>query len=151
MELIQKGVHDMNKESEGIVLELRGEYALVMPTSHSGCDAAHCCQGEGVQKVNVEMVNTVNAVEGDKVIFVAKEANMLKAAFIVYVLPLIMIFIGAIAGNLVASNIGSDTTTLSIIGGVLAFILSVVIIKSYDRFAANSRDLKPVIIKVIAK
>jgi sigma-E factor negative regulatory protein RseC len=136
-----------NKQTEGIVVELRGELALVRPTAHTGCDSAYCCQGEGIPRVNIEMKNNVNAVVGDKVVFEAKEGNMLLAAFVVYMLPLILGLSGAVAGYYFAEMIRSNTTLFSITGALLLFIISLIIIKAYDRFAANNDKYRPVIIK----
>ena len=139
----------MKKKSEGIVVELNGEYAVVMPTAHLGCDALYCCQGEGVSKVNVEMINTVCAIQGDKIIFVAQENNMLKAAFVVYMLPLILVFIGVASGYSVAPMLGIYPALGSIIGGIVFFLIAAVIIKFYDRYASGNRGMKPEIICVV--
>lgn len=138
----------MIRESEGIVVKLKGDCAVVMPTAHSGCEASHCCQGDGVSKANVEMFNNVNASIGQKVIFTSKESNLLLAAFIVYFLPLLLIFFGALIGYSISTSVNLNYVLTSVIGGLIAFLISIVIIKSYDKFASSSRKLKPEIIRL---
>lgn len=138
----------MSKRSEGIVLEIKGEYAVVMATSHSGCDATYCCQGEGVSKTSAEMINPVHAVQGDKVIFEVKENSMLLAAFIVYVMPLILAFTGAGIGSYLSPTLHLGSTLSAVIGAAIFFAIALVIVKAYDNFAANSDNMKPIILSI---
>ncbi|MDR3289070.1 MAG: SoxR reducing system RseC family protein [Peptococcaceae bacterium] len=135
------------RETEGIVLEVRGNNALVRPTNHTGCDSSYCCQGAGVKKVDVEMVNRIQARAGDKVVFEAKEGHMLIAAFIVYILPLALTFGGAAGGYQLSAWVRMNAVSLAVGGGILCFALSVLIIKTTNNFAAQNTSLKPVIIR----
>jgi sigma-E factor negative regulatory protein RseC len=137
------------KETEGIVVEIKGAFALVKPMSHIGCESTFCCQGEGLSKVNIEMRNELNAVVGDKVIFEAREGDMLIAAFIVYLLPIILTFGGAVFGYRLSEILGINSTFAAIVGGVLLFIISIFIIRIADKYAAKNTSLKPVITKIV--
>ncbi|MDR3270081.1 MAG: SoxR reducing system RseC family protein [Peptococcaceae bacterium] len=135
------------RETEGIVLEVREEFALVRPTNHTGCDAEYCCQGSGVKKIDVEMVNRVHAELGDKVVFEAQEGHMLIAAFVVYLLPLILTFGGAVAGYQASDWLKFNPVLLAVSGGVIFFALSLLIIRLTNNYAAGNIGLKPVIIR----
>ncbi|MFZ3131828.1 MAG: SoxR reducing system RseC family protein [Desulfosporosinus sp.] len=134
-------------ENEGIVLEVRGDFALVRPTAHTGCDSGYCCQGEGVQKIHLEMKNEINAVVGDRVIFEAREGDMLIAAFIVFILPFILIFLGVVLGYNMSELLRINATVTSIVGGILFFVISIIVIKMFDKSASENTSLKPVIIR----
>jgi sigma-E factor negative regulatory protein RseC len=136
-------------ETEGIVLELRGDLALVRPTGHTGCDSNFCCQGEGVNKVDLEVKNEIKAVVGDKVVFEAKEGNMILAAFIIFVLPFILVFLGGVLGYKISGLISLNTIVAVIAGGALLFVISMLIIKFYDKYASNNISLKPVITRKV--
>ncbi len=137
------------KKTEGIVVEIKGEFAMVMPTSHIGCEGTFCCQGEGLSKVNIEMRNELNAVVGDKVIFEAREGDMLIAAFVVYLLPIILTFGGAVFGYRLSETLGINSTFAAIVGGLLLFIISIFVIRIADNYAAKNTSLKPVITKIV--
>ena len=140
----------MHEDSEGIVIELRGDNALVMPTKKMGCTEVHCCQGSGVKRVNVLMLNPVNAKLGDRVEFFAKESNMLKAAFVVYVMPLLFILVGALVGyQKLGPAMNWNPSLTGFILGAVGFVIAVFIIKAYDNYAANSPGLKPSITSII--
>jgi len=136
-------------ETEGIVLELRGEYALVRPTAHTGCDSNYCCQGEGVQKIHLEMKNEINAVVGDRVIFKAREGDMLIAAFIVFILPFILVFLGVVLGYNMSELFRINATVTAIVGGIVFFVISIIIIKMCENYAAKNTSLKPIIIRKV--
>lgn len=137
------------KETEGIVVDIKGDFALVKPMAHVGCDSTYCCQGEGISKVNIEMRNELNAVVGDKVIFEAREGDMLIAAFVVYLLPIILTFSGAAFGYKISEMLGINSIVAAFIGGLLLFIISLFIIKTADNYASKNTSLKPVIIKIV--
>lgn len=134
-------------EIEGIVLQLRGELALVRPTGHTGCNSGFCCQGEGVNKVDLEARNEINAVVGDKVIFEAQERGLLLAAFITFILPFVLVFLGGILGYKISGLLSMNVTAAVVAGGAILFVISILIIKFYDKYVSNNLSLKPVITK----
>jgi len=75
---------------------------------------------------------------------------MLKAAFIVYILPLIAVFIGILLGWKVAELLGIEPLWLQVAGGVITFILSVVYIKYIDTSAKHDAKMQPVIIRILS-
>ncbi|MBV7274117.1 SoxR reducing system RseC family protein [Clostridium sp. PL3] len=139
----------MKNELIGIVTEARGELALVRPVSHTSCDSAYCCQGEGVSKSVIEVKNEVNANVGDKVIFEAKEVGMIRVAFIVFILPLVLAVLGAVAGWHISGTLGINSQITAIFCGIIFFIISLIIIKFYEKYVSENSRLKPIIIRKI--
>lgn len=139
----------MKHETIGVVLETRGTLALVKPMSHLNCDSGHCCQGEGVQKVVLEMNNETNAEVGDKVIFEAKEVGMMTVAFMLFVMPLILAFLGAVAGYNLSGILAINPEAAAISGGILFFVMAMIFVKIFDKFISKNTSLRPVITKII--
>ena len=75
---------------------------------------------------------------------------MLKSAFVVFIMPLILTAIGAGLGYLVADGAGIGKNIIVVTGGVIFFLLSLGLIKFYDRKVDDNRTTKPVIIKILA-
>jgi sigma-E factor negative regulatory protein RseC len=117
--------------------------------THLNCDSGHCCQGEDVLKVILEMNNEINAHVGDKIVFEAKQVGMLSVAFILFALPLILTTLGAITGYYLSGNLAVEANTASIVGGITAFIISALVIKGFDRFVATNKSLRPVIKRIL--
>jgi len=138
----------MKKEQIGIVVEIDGEMAKVRATRHGDCKNCGACPGDNAMIVDAQ--NPVSAKVGQNVAFEIQEVNMLQAAFIVYILPLVAIFIGALLGGYIAPKVGSQSIVLfQVIGGIIAFILSVLYIKFFDKSARNNIKMQPVITKIL--
>lgn len=138
----------MMQEQVGVVLEVSGNKAKVKTSRHSDCENCGACPGN--QAMIVEAQNPVGAKPGQRVELEIKEVNMLKAAFIVYMLPLIAIFLGALGGTWIGQELDYPVLMFQIIGGSLAFILSVVYIKFFDRASRGNSQMQPVITRIIS-
>ena len=102
--------------------------ADVICIRESACSGdCHKCSGCGAAKeaIIVTAQNPIGAQTGDFVNVRSETGPVLKAAVVLYMLPLVMFFAGyALAAAL---NISGG------IGGGLAFVLSIVVIVLYDR------------------
>lgn len=80
--------------TEGIVKSLDGIRCSVAVERKSACgeNCAHCggCSGGGVQICIAE--NSAGAGVGDRVVIEIDSGNVLKSAFLVYILPLLAFF-----------------------------------------------------------
>ncbi|AKA70098.1 SoxR reducing system RseC family protein [Clostridium scatologenes] len=138
----------MNKETEGIVIQIEGNMAKIKANRHGDCSNCGACPGD--KAMVVDAINTIGAKPGQHVSFEIKEVNMLKAAFVVYILPLISIFIGAVIGGFVAKKIAQDTIVCQVIGGIITFILSIIYIKFFDKAANKDEKMKPIITRILS-
>lgn len=139
----------MKKVSEGIVIERRGESALVRPLI---CGPISCsCHDDETGAAMVSARNDLNADVGDKVIYEAPEAGMLLTAFIAFILPIILVIAGAAIGYNMAPNVSVSPTLAAGAGGCLFFMIALIIIKLHDKSVANNEEFMPVIVKVSSK
>jgi sigma-E factor negative regulatory protein RseC len=139
----------MRKEEVGIVVEIDGKIAKVRASRHGDCKNCGACPGDSAIVVNAQ--NPLSAKVGQLVAFEIQETNMLQAAFIVYIMPLIAIFVGALVGDFIANKFGQTVVTFQICGGIIAFILAVIYIKLYDGSARKNEKMQPVITKILSK
>jgi sigma-E factor negative regulatory protein RseC len=123
--------------------------AKVKASRHSDCENCGSCPGNTA--IVVEALNPVGAQRGQRVALEVKEVNMLKAAFIVYMLPLIAAVGGAFVGDYVAA-LQQATTPLwyQVCSGLGAFGLSIVYIKYFDRNARTNDKMKPIITRILS-
>jgi sigma-E factor negative regulatory protein RseC len=132
------------KEEEGVIIEIFGnDMAKVKVGRHGECKNCGACPGDSA--LVIEAQNSIGAKAGQRVAFEMKETNMLMAAFVVYIAPLIAILVGVIVGQTVATKFGYSVQGFQIGGGILAFLLSVLNIKVFDKFAHNNKKMQPVI------
>ncbi|MBA5850302.1 SoxR reducing system RseC family protein [Clostridium sp. cel8] len=137
----------MKNETSGIVIEVNGNIAKVRTSNHADCENCGACPGAAASVINAR--NPVGAKPGQHVKFVVEESHMLKAAFVVYILPLIGIFLGALLGTWIGKSVGGNLMLFQVIGGAILFILSLVYIKIFDKSAAKDDSVKPVIKSIL--
>ena len=106
--------------------------ALVVHIRESACSGdCHKCSGCGAAKEAILLTaeNPIGAGKGDLVSIRSETAPVLKAAVVLYMLPLVLFIGGYLAGMAVGISGG--------LCGGLAFALSIVLIVFYDRRIAK--------------
>lgn len=140
----------MDKQQEGIVIEVVGDVLARVKTSrHNDCENCGACPGNSA--LVLEARNDVGAQPGQRVAIEIREVNMLKAAFIVYILPLILVFAGAVAGGVLGGNLGYSPLGFQVGGGTIALILSLLYIKFFDSAASSDVKMQPVITRILSE
>ena len=102
--------------------------ATVFVIRESACSGdCHKCSGCGAAKETIVLtaVNPIGAARGDLVKVESETAPVLKAAAVLYMLPLVLFF----AGYALAAALGISGG----LGGGLAFAASIALIVMYDR------------------
>lgn len=110
--------------------------ALVVHVRESACSGdCHKCSGCGAAKEAVLFTadNPIGASRGDLVKVESATGPVLKAAVVLYVIPLVLFFLGYYLGDL-AGGLGT-------LIGCLGFVLGVVIVVVYDRKVVRHADL----------
>lgn len=138
----------MDKQQEGMVIELAGEMARIKTSRHNDCENCGACPGNSA--VVLEARNPLGAKVGQRVVIEVQEIGMLKAAFIVYILPLLAIFVGALAGYYLAEYLRQEVLWFEVSGGLIAFVFSILYIKYFDSSARTDAKMQPVIVSIIS-
>ena len=64
-----------------------------------------------------------------------KKTNILLASFMLFIFPIICVFIGVFLGQFIGKFIGAPIQISQILGGIIAFGLAIVLIKLFDKSA----------------
>ena len=110
--------------------------ALVVHIRESACSGdCHKCSGCGAAKEAVifSAANPIGARRGDLVKVESATGPVLKAAVVLYVIPLVLFFLGYYLGTLPGS--------FGPLGGCLGFALGVVLVVVYDRKVVKKREM----------
>jgi len=145
--VVKGGLVKMVKEEEGIIIEIsENNIAKVKVGRHNECKNCGACPGDS--SVVIEAKNPIGAKVGQRISFRMKETNMLMAAFVVYIVPLVAVVIGVIVGQIIAKKLGYSIKGFQIGGGIITFILSMLNIKKFDKYAHNNDKMQPVITQI---
>lgn len=101
--------------------------AMVIHLRESACSGdCHKCSGCGAAKEYLlfEVINPIGARVGDLVKIESETGPVLKAAVVLYMMPLVLFFVGYIIG--MSLNAGA-------LAGCLGFVLGIVLVVIYDR------------------
>ena len=108
--------------SNGIVIELMGDRAKVKLQKHSICgDCGACQHGHENMEIVVEALNEAHASEGDYVTIDLETSNVMEAAFIVYVIPLVMALISIFLTKTVMEMAGM-MNRVELIAALMGFV-----------------------------
>lgn len=134
------------KTEEGIVIEIDGKISKVRMGKHSNCKDCGACPGSDAAIITAD--NRIGAKLGQRVSVELQESNVLIGAFVIFVLPLIFIFIGITTGKELGGLLGASEIISEFIGGGAFSIVVIAVIKLFDQFVAKKDKDIPVILKV---
>ena len=110
--------------------------ATVFVIRESACSGdCHKCSGCGAAKETLIFTaqNPIQASRGDLVKVESATGPLMKAAAVLYVLPLVLFFLGYYLGTL-PGNFGA-------LGGCLGFVLGIALVVVYDRKVVKKSNL----------
>lgn len=137
----------MTNKQDGVVVAVDGVIAKVKTSRHNNCENCGACPGNSA--IVLDAQNPVGAKAGQRVEIEIREAGMLKAAFVVFLLPLIAVFAGVMAAGYVAEQLGYNVFGLKLTGALLALALALAYVKHFDRSAKSDAGGQPVITRVL--
>lgn len=134
------------KTEVGVVIEINGNLSEVRMGKHSDCKDCGACPGSDSAIITAD--NRIGAKPGQRVSVELQESNALKGAFVIFVLPLIIVFIGVIAGKELGGLLGVNELISECIGGAAFFVIVIVLIRLFDNFVAKKENSIPVILEI---
>ena len=134
-------------EEIGKVAEVLGDLARIEVAEKEVC---HKCPSEAFCKMatngsrSIEAINGMGAKVGDTVKIEIITGSILMSAFMIYIVPLSMLLIAAIIAQKVSGN-----QNAGIVWGFIAFLVSFIFVKIFDKKVAGTRKLTPIIKEIV--
>lgn len=143
-------------EETAHVVQTEGEYAWVETQRRSSCGscAAKSCGTGALSKIlgrrtqRLKVHNPVEAKTGQEVVLGIHEQDLLKGSLAVYILPLLTMLAGALLGEGLAPQWGSDSETLSLLFGLVGLVAGFVWLHRYNRGLSAEGRYMAVILRV---
>jgi len=137
----------------GIVTRLDAQTAWVKTSRTSACKACtsrdSCQMAENGQEMEVEALNAANAKIGDHILLSVESSALLKVSFLLYIFPVLLMLLGAIAGEKLAALFAVDASLLSALLGFFSFGVAFVLIRLTHQRLARKECYQPRIVRIL--
>lgn len=138
----------------GIVVEKSGSSVRVEAEAYhacASCAARHTCiPGGEVKKRSLVITNSIYAEPGDYVEFIIQEKSVVASSLLLYLFPVIALIAGSAAGLSLDHVFHVDKDLSAGICGLVAFLLSFVIIRLISPVISNSSSFMPKLTRKIS-
>ena len=141
-------------ETQAIVVQVHDSVAYVraqFPSGCSSCSADKGCASLTLSKIfnakprQYRVLNLIDAKVGDAVVIGLQEGALLKGAISVYLLPLALLLVGAVAGYYAVPGTSGDA--YSVIGALLGIMLGVAWLKYFTARISLNSQFHPLILR----
>ncbi|UCD80657.1 MAG: SoxR reducing system RseC family protein [Desulfobacterales bacterium] len=138
---------------QGIVIRTDTEAAWVKTIKTGackGCSARGSCHSlGGSEDMEVKAINEAGAKVGDRIVLSFETGSLLKATFLLYVFPILLLILGAVIGQEAAYYLELNPSGFAAVVGFLFFFAAVLIIKIKANQLAKKNEYRPKIIKIV--
>ena len=134
----------------GCVTSVKGDAATVAMPMSGECKKCGICEVAADSKeVLLEARNDAGAREGDTVEIEIAPGRVLAAAFIIYMIPILMTIVGFLVGSAAAG--GAPDASLPIVLAVVFLVVSFVLVWLYDRRIRRTERRHAVVTRVLTE
>jgi sigma-E factor negative regulatory protein RseC len=139
-------------EQIGQVVGIDGDTAMVVVRRHDVCGKCGGCGAviSGGGENYIQAQNIVNARVGQTVKVTSDTGQVLKASFVVYMVPVISLLVGILLGQQVGAALGllAREELVGLFFGVVFLLASYFLVKGYDR-KMNAERMKISIVEIV--
>jgi sigma-E factor negative regulatory protein RseC len=138
---------------QGVVVRIDAAGTWVKTVRSGACDD---CSSKGVchtlgggKETEVAAVNLIGARVGDRVVLKLETSSFLKATFLVYMFPILMLVVGAAAGEWISRSAGLGSPLPSAVLGFGFLAAGLLLMRIIAGRLAKKNEYRPRIYKVI--
>jgi sigma-E factor negative regulatory protein RseC len=115
-----------------------------------GCKSQGVCHSlGGTENMETEAINTAGAKEGDRVLLKIATGSLLKISFVFYMIPVIFLIAGSIAGLKIGETYFSEPPLISLLFGALACTAAFIIVRLVSKHLGKNKSYIPEVVKII--
>ena len=136
---------------QGIVEEIRRTTAVIKVEKSASCK--HCSEKDSCsvsdRNMRIEVKNSLNAKEGDRVEVSVPEGTFIKLSLMVYIFPIVALMAGAFLGNFLSAQLNTDPSVTAAVTGAIFLAASFLGLKIYDRKKAIGDTYYPRMTRIV--
>lgn len=134
-------------ENDMALVEIQRKSVCGSCSVNKGCGAGVLSKVMGNKRFRLTVFNSVNANVGDDVIIGIEDDMLVKSSFAVYIIPLLLFFVGAwIGDNMAGQFVLPASEVPSILFGILGLFVGFVWLRRFTRKIGNDDRYRPVLL-----
>jgi len=139
----------------GIVQKIEDEWTWVLAQRKGACDTCGhkgaCHMVDGSDRVVVKARNAAHAQIGDEVEIFLSTKSHLKTVFMVYMVPVLGLLVGAISAKNLSIFLGLDENLGLVLFPILGLVLAFLLVRLFEARMKARRELIPIVSRVIRR
>ena len=140
---------------QGVVVRIDAAGAWVKTVRSEACDSCNskgaCHTMGGGKEMEVAVLNPIGARVGDRVVIKLGTSPFLKATFLVYMFPVLLLVVGAAAGEWISRSAGLGSPLPSALLGFGSLAAGLVFMRIIARRLAEKAEYRPRITRVTGR
>jgi sigma-E factor negative regulatory protein RseC len=136
---------------QGIVKEIKGNKVLIETEPAAGCDSCpmnkKCVVVAEDSRRNLWALSSIQLEQGERVEFTIEGKNLFYTSVLIYLIPAILLLIGAVLGASLSDLWGLDKDLRAFLGGSLFFLCSWFMVRLISSRMEKSTASMPLVIK----
>ena len=139
---------------QGVIEEIVQQKAVVRIQKSSacaGCDSRGSCMAMEDKTMLIELANELQANVGDRVELGMRSGSLIKLSLLIYFFPVIGFVAGAFIAAAWAESLHIDSTTASLLGGIIVMAITFFVLKWLNRGAQDKGEYRPRMTRILAK
>jgi sigma-E factor negative regulatory protein RseC len=140
---------------KGTVESIEDGFAWVLTRRKESCSDCghkhHCHMVQGMDRMRVRARNAARAREGDEVELYISSKTKLKGLFVLYMFPVLGLFIGAFSAEPLSRLIGLSQNVGIVLFTLSGFVLALILARFVSERMAASQELIPKISRVVGR
>ena len=146
--MIEQNAFVISSNDEFAWVEVQRQSTCGQCAAQKGCGTSVLSKVLGRKMNNIKVLNPPGAQAGDQVVIGLHENVLLKSAVISYLLPLVLMFTGAL---LFQSLFEVANEVVTVAGATLGFVAALWVLKLFSVRKKSDPDYQPVILRVAGK
>lgn len=140
---------------QGLVIRVDSTGTWVQTGKSEACESCSskgACHTLGGGKASeVPVLNPIGAGIGDRIVLKMDSSRLLKATFLVYMFPILMLILGAGAGEWIARSAGLNSPAAPALLGFGGLAAGLLIMRVLANRLARKDEYRPRIVKILGK
>ena len=140
---------------EGVIVRIDAAGTWVKTVRSEGCESCSskgaCHTMGGGKEMEVSVINRMDARVGDRVVLRLEASPFLKATFLIYMFPILLLVAGAAAGEWISGSFGFDSPLLPAVLGFGSLAAGLLLMRIIARRLATKDEYRPRIARILGK